>query len=91
MWRRRSTEWDQEREGIERQLVAHGRAKTSYLTSGVKLLELAQRAHELYVSQSPHEQRRLLNVVVSNGTLKDGTVESSLRKPFDLRVDISTT
>ncbi len=89
MWQRRSTEWDQEREGIERQLVAHGRAKASYLTSGVKLLELAQRAHELYVSQSPHEQRRLLNVVVSNCTLRDGTVRYDLRKPFDLLADIS--
>ena len=54
-----------------------------------QLLKLAQRADELYVSQSPHEQRRLLNVVVSNCTLKDGTVEYSLRKPFDLLAGIS--
>ncbi len=89
LWDRRSAEWETERRDINRQLDAHESAKTNYLASGIKLLELAQRAHELYVSQSPHEQRRLLNVVVSNCTLKDGTVEYSLRKPFDLLADIS--
>jgi len=67
-WKRRSAEWEAERKDIDRQLAALGDAKATYLTSGVKLLELAQRAHTLYVSQSPHEQRRLLNVVVSNCT-----------------------
>jgi site-specific DNA recombinase len=89
LWERRSAEWETERADIERKLAALGNAKTSYIASGVKLLELAQRAHELYVSQSPHEQRRLLNVVVSNCTLNNGTVEYSLRKPFDLLADIS--
>ncbi len=89
MWQRRSAEWETERADIARQLAGLDTAKTNYPASGVILLELAQCAHELYVSQSPHEQRRLLNVVVSNCTLKDGTVEYSLRKPFDLLADIS--
>ncbi|CAN5826951.1 hypothetical protein BH11MYX4_BH11MYX4_22610 [soil metagenome] len=89
LWARRTAEWERERDDVERQLAAHGAAKVGYLTSGVKLLELAQRAHELYVSQSPHEQRRLLNVVVSNCTLRNGTIEYSLRKPFDLLADVS--
>jgi site-specific DNA recombinase len=84
MWQRRSAEWETERADIARQLAALDTAKTNYLASGVKLLELAQRAHELYVSQAPHEQRRLLNVVLSNCTLRNGSVEYSLRKPFDL-------
>ncbi len=75
MWQRRSAEWDTERADVARQLAALDTAKTNYLASGVKLLELAQRAHELYVSQSAHEQRRLLNVVLSNCTLRNGTVE----------------
>jgi site-specific DNA recombinase len=74
MWQRRSAEWETERADIARQLAALDTAKTNYLASGVKLLELAQHAHELYVSQSPHEQRRLLNVVVSNCTLRNGTI-----------------
>lgn len=89
VWERRSAEWETERKDIDRQLAALGNAKVNYLASGIKLLELAQRAHELYVSQSPHEQRRLLNVVVSNCTLRDRTVEYSWRKPFDLLADIS--
>jgi hypothetical protein len=89
LWDRRSAEWETEGADVTRHLAALDSAKTDYLASGVKLLELAQRAHELYVSQSPHEQRRLLNVVVSNCTLRDATVEYSLRKPFDLLADIS--
>ena len=89
VWERRSAEWDTERKDIDRQLTALGNAKRDYVASGINLLELAQRAHELYVSQSPHEQRPLLNVVVSNCTLRGGTVEYSLRKPFDLLAEIS--
>jgi len=89
MWERRTAEWDAERRDIDRQLAALGNAKANYLASGVKLIELAQRAHDLYVSQSPHEQRRLLNVVVSNCTLRDGIVRYDLRKPFDLLCDLA--
>lgn len=64
--------------------TALGTAKTNYLASGVKLLELAQGAYDLYVLQPPHEQRRLLNVVVSNCRLNGGTIEYDFRKPFDL-------
>jgi hypothetical protein len=74
LWERRSAERESERRDIEWKLAGLQTAKTNYLASGIKLLKLAQRAHELYVSQSPHEQRRLLNVVVSNCTLRDGTV-----------------
>ncbi len=74
MWQRRSAEWETERADIARQLAALDTAKTNDLASSVKLLELAQRAHDLYVSQAPHEQRRLLNVVVSNCALRNARV-----------------
>lgn len=89
LWARKTAEWEREREDIDRQLAALGTAKTNYLASGVKLLELAQRAYDLYVSQPPHEQRRLLNVVVSNCRLNDGTIEYDFRKPFDVLAEAS--
>ncbi len=77
-----------ERGEIARQIDAHEKAKTNYLSAGLKLLELAQAAYKLYVSQTPHEQRRLVDVVLSNCRLRDGTLEYDLRKPFDLLVDV---
>jgi len=56
-------------------------------TKGVKLLELAQVAHSLYVSQEPHEQRKLVDVVLSNCRMNGASVEFDVRKPFDLLVD----
>jgi site-specific DNA recombinase len=67
--------------------VAHQQAKTNYLEAGVRLLELAQVAYELYVSQDPRGPRELVDVVLSNCSLNGGTVASDLRKPFDLLVD----
>jgi site-specific DNA recombinase len=88
VWERRSTEWERERDEIARQIDAHEKAKGNYLVAGVKLLELAQVAYKLYVSQSPREQRRLVDVVLSNCRLRDGNLEYDLRKPFDLLVDV---
>jgi hypothetical protein len=88
VWERRSADWERERDEIASQIDAHEKAKGNYLVAGVKLLELAQVAHKLYVSQPPHEQRRLVDVVLSNCRLRDGTLEYDLRKPFDLLVDV---
>lgn len=87
LWARKTAEWEREREDIDRQLAALGTAKTNYLASGMKLLELAQRAYDLYVAQPPHEQRRLLDVVVSNCRLNGGTIEDDFRKSFDLQAE----
>jgi hypothetical protein len=49
----RSAEWERERDEITRQIAAHDKAKTNYLTAGVKLLELAQVAYKLYAGTAP--------------------------------------
>ncbi len=49
-----------------------------------RTLELAQRAKELWLSQSPSERRRLLEMLVSNPILDGKTVRYDLRKPFQL-------
>ena len=85
---RRSTTWRDELVGVEREIERHDEAKRTYVDEGVQLIELAQVAHILYVSQPPHEQRRLLDVVVSNCVLEGTSVRYYLRKPWDILAEM---
>lgn len=79
----KKTEWTAEREKILESLKAHERADKSYIEKGVEILELAHKAHPLYLTQTPHEQRRLIDCVLSNCTFSEGQITPTYRKPFD--------
>jgi hypothetical protein len=50
----------------------------------VKILELANKAHFLYVRQSLSEKAKLLNLVLSNCAIDAASVYPTYRKPFDI-------
>jgi site-specific DNA recombinase len=81
---RQSQLWRREQSEISTQIEAHRNANVSYLDSGVRILELAQRAELLYEKQNNDERRRLLEIVFSNSTWKDGLLAPAYKKPFDL-------
>ena len=88
---RKAAEWRAEQDQIQRSLGEHRAADRTYVETGVRLLELASRAHELFVKQAPSEKRRLLNFLVSNSTWKDGTLTVTFRQPFDLLMDTNAS
>jgi hypothetical protein len=55
-----------------------------YIEEGIKLLELAQQAHQLFETQPPKEKRKLLDFVLSNCQWKGVKLETEYRQPFDL-------
>ena len=59
-------------------------ANQSYLQEGVAILELANRAAELFEKQSASEKRRLLDFVLSNSSWGNGELTVEFRQPFDL-------
>jgi site-specific DNA recombinase len=65
----------------------HKAANDQYLDVGVKLLELANRAPELFRSSKPMDKRELLGFVLSNCQLTDGKLAFTYRQPFDMLVD----
>ena len=67
----------------ERAFNSHARPATA---TAQKILELAKQAEFLYKSQSPVEQRRLLETVLSNCEFNRGTLCPTYSKPFDLLV-----
>jgi hypothetical protein len=67
-----------------REIETHQNANQSYVDERIKLLEPAQRAHQLFENQPPSEKRKLLDFVLSNCRWKDGPLEAEHREPFDM-------
>ena len=61
-------EWREEQSGFLHQIQAHQQANENYLIQGSKLLELANKAHSLYLKQSSREKAHLWHIVQSNCT-----------------------
>jgi site-specific DNA recombinase len=59
------------------------------IDEGIKLLDLAHRAADLFERQEPKEKRRLLDFVVSNCEWKERKLAAKLRQPFDLIADMA--
>jgi hypothetical protein len=81
---RKSKEWDAEMLTIQHEIKAHQSANTSYFQTGIQILQLANRAYDLYLQQTAHEQRKLLNTILSNCTFYRGTLYPTYKKPFDI-------
>ena len=81
---RKSAEWRREQERLLAAIEDHRQANRTYIDAGVRLLELASRAHELFLKQEAAGKRDLLKFVISNSTWRDGQLSISYRPPFDL-------
>ena len=84
-WEAKSAEWQQE----EQTLLASLReleqaANPERVLDRVRILELANKAHSLYVTQTPAEKAKLLRMVLSNCAVDAVSVYPTYRKPFDM-------
>ena len=83
-YNRKAAEYRSEQARIMREIEAHGTANQTYIEDGVRLLEVAQRARDLFESKPPAEKRKLLNFVLSNCSWKDRELTVEYRHPFEL-------
>lgn len=83
-WLEKSRAWETDHTRLVNQLQAHQVADHRYDDDGLKLLELAARAHELYAQQSFEQKNKFLRIILSNCTLQDGTLRPTYKKPFDI-------
>ena len=79
--------WRAEQAECLRLIEQHQTANQSYMTEGVRLLELARNARNLFEKQEAGEKRRLLDFLVSNCSWKDGQLTAEFRQPFDSLAD----
>jgi len=90
-WSKKSEQWRKEQSGILSKITYHQNANKSYFDEGIKILELANKAYFLYQKQEVHEKRKLLNYILSNCQVIDGTLYPTYRKPFDILVEGNKT
>ena len=79
-----SNQWRSEQDKLTQEILRHEAADRSYIDEGAGLIELAHDAPRLFAKQTPTEQRRLLNFVLSNSSWKNGDLTTTFRQPFDL-------
>jgi len=81
---RKSQQWRDEQSAIRRDIERHQTATESFMEAGVRIIELSQKLHSMFLRQPAHEKRRLLDFVVSNCSWKDGRLTPTFRQPFDM-------
>ncbi len=84
-WDRKQTDWFTEERRLKEQIEETGRGvRDERLLETRRILELAQRAHSLYLTRKPAEQADLLKMVLWNCKTDGVTLYPAYRKPFDL-------
>jgi len=83
-WNAKSSGWVQEEQQILMALQALQQQSPERILNGVRALELANKAHFLYLSQTAQEKAKLLRIVLSNCSVDATKLYPTYRKPFDL-------
>ena len=68
---------------IDSKLSNLQKAEDDYYLTSKYLLELTQRAYDLFVSSEINEKRQLLKLILQNSRLDGRLVRYDLLKPFD--------
>jgi site-specific DNA recombinase len=90
-WRGKSTEWRDEEQCLLTSIGELNEAKPERLLDAVRILELANKAHFLYLRQNSAEKAKLLKIVLSNCTINATNVYPTYRKPFNLILQAAQT
>ncbi len=70
---------------LKEQIEFHeGAGVESTLDSTIRIIELANKAYDLYLKQDPYKKGTLLKIVQSNSTWDGVSVCPTYRKPFDV-------
>ena len=83
-WTRKSSEWHAEEQQILLAVQRIEHPNPDRMLDAVRTLELANKAHSLYLRQPPTEKAKLLKVVLSNCAIDAASVYPTYRKPFDM-------
>ena len=79
-----TNEWQQEINNIRNAIERYEDADSNYLSQGVHILELCNKAYDMYLRKEPLERAKLLRIILSNCSLDGVTLCPTYRKPFDL-------
>jgi site-specific DNA recombinase len=86
---RKHTQLSIRQQEINRLLEQHHTGNEQFKIALASLITLASRAYELFERSTIEEKRQLLGYVFSNLEMKGVSLRYSLKKPFDLFVDLA--
>lgn len=79
----KAAEYRREQEGVRERLRLLQNANADYTTTGLTILELAGRLHEIFPRREPLVRLETLNLLLKNATLDPEGIKATLRSPFD--------
>ncbi len=82
-FQRRREEWDRERTALVETMQRLNKADRENLDLAVQVLEIGNRAYELYNEASVTEKRQLLDLLCSNCEMGNGRLMINLRDPWN--------
>lgn len=83
-WYEKHRNWTEELEKIEIIISSFNKANDQYLQMGIQILELVNNAYDPYLRRDSEGKRELLKMLLSNCIMKDGTINYTYKKPFDM-------
>ena len=86
-WERKMRDWQTDEQQVKLAIQGLNHAETSdRALDAQRILELANSAYSLYVSQNSVEQAKLLRMLFSNCSVDAVNITPTYRKPFDMIV-----
>lgn len=82
-WLTHTRKWIDEKENLSIKLLASQRADANYLEHTNIILELANKACQLFKKQNAEQKRRLINLLTSNCSYIDGKLDLELKPVFN--------
>jgi site-specific DNA recombinase len=83
MYDKKALEYIKKRDDIVIQIENHTKADSDYYIEAKKILDVSQRAYEIFKSSEDEEKRQFLTFMLQNSVLNERKLDVTLRKPFD--------
>lgn len=90
-WQSNTQKWMDEKEQLFIKLLATQKADSHYLENANLVLELAKNAAQMFKSRNGEQKRRMINVLVSNCSYKDETLDIQLKPVFEKILEVKKT
>ena len=83
-YRRNVQQWQGDQKRIEERLGRHREANANYIGQGIKLLDLAQNAGNIFQHRGEPERTELIRFVMPNSLLEGDKIIPTYKPPFDI-------
>lgn len=87
----RNREWRNEQQALLDRKKLLQDANQNYVDLGSRIIELAEKSYHLFSGQPPFKKAKLLKILLSNCSYREGKLLPEWRKPFDLLVSINSS